>query len=200
MTQAEGRLFTRRLITEPNTSILTDAELDTYLDGGQEALNDILAYHLTDDSTNLTFTSGTQDYTLPADCVTVLWVEWSGNFMKEADEQHFRRNYTEWRTATAGSPADYFVFGRSISFYPKPNVNTPKPTIRYVSTPVAYSSTAFAQLCTQHHRIPCYHAAAEWLSAHGFDANFARAAKMTELFEKRAAGAAKHYGVRKVGK
>lgn len=199
MTAAEGRTYWRRLVTEPS-SVVTDPEIDTYIDGGQEALNDLLDYHITDDSSSITFVSGTQDYAIPADCVRVLWVEWNGTFLKEADEEHFRRNYTEWRQTTSGSPTDYFVFGRNISFWPKPNVTTPKPTLRYVSTPVAYTSTAFSQLCSQHHRIPIYHAAAEWLSAHGLDAGFARAGKMMELFERRAQGAAKHYGVRKVGK
>ncbi len=200
MTQAEGRAMWRRLVTEPNTTVVADTEVDTWIDGGQEALNDLIDYHITDDSSSITFVSGTQDYTLPTDCAQVLWVEWNGAFMKEADEEHFRRNYTEWRQTAAGSPTDYFVTGRTISFWPKPNVTTPKPTIRYVSTPVAYATTAFAQLCTQHHRIPIYHGAAAWLIAHGLDGSFARASKFMELFEQRAQGAAKHYGFRKVGK
>lgn len=200
MNQAEGRSLWRELVTEPDTTIVADALIDLYIDRGQRALNDLINYHITDDSTNITFVSGTQDYSLQADCIKVLWVEWNSVVLNEADAEHFRRNYTEWRQTTAGSPTDWFVFGRSISFWPKPNTTTPKPILRYVSTPTAYSSTAFNQLCSQHHEIPVYFAAAEWLTAHGLDSNFARANQFRDLFAQRAAGAKAHYDWRKVGK
>lgn len=175
----------RALINEDDTSVLPSAvtgstyqALDYYIQCGQEELNRIAKYHVTDD-TSLTPVVGTQEYALPADCVEVLWIEYNGSPLKKTDETQLRTKNVNWRLDTAAVIKEYFVYGRKIVLYPAPNASASGVlTIRYVSTPVDFGTTAFAQLGSQDHNVPLLYAASLFLSLHSESAQALQRAQM----------------------
>lgn len=194
MTEAEGRTLLRNLITEHDTAIVSDDDLDLYLDRGQEATNALIRYHQTDD-TSISTASGTQEYTVPTDVLDIVWVEWNATMLKRTDQADLRRRGIDFRDVAAAAPEEYYLHGRKIGLYPKPNaIQTLR--IRYVSTPAAYTDSAFAQLATQDHRLVVLYAAHLWLTAHGLDSNFGRAERFRQQFEREALQAKALYDAR----
>ena len=200
MNISQGRLLFRRLAQEQNPVVVPDDMVDQYLDAGLEATNDVLGYHVTDGSgsTGVTLAADTQDYILPTACLRLLWVEWNGVLLAETDQDELRKRNINWRQAAAGFPAHYLLFGRKISFYPKPDAlavaASSTPILRYVSTPASYTLSGFAQLATAHHRIPVLWAVAEWQGMVNKDER-ASAAAMT-LWKQRVEAAADAYADR----
>ena len=198
MTQAEGRSFFREVVTEPDTTIVADAAIDTFLDRGMEALNALIGFHHTDD-TSITTVNGTQEYTLPTDSLSVVWVEYGTAMLDRLTQEEYRNLETDFRDTAAGTPTSYYLVGRKIGLHPKPGAAV-QLTIRSITTPVAYGTTAFSQLATQDHRLPVYYAAQLWLTAHGFDAGFARAERLLGLFTAEAERAKAFYDARRLSR
>jgi len=198
VTQAEGRTLFRDLTNEQDTNIVTAAQVDQQISLGQEALNDLIGYFIKDDTSTIALVNGTQEYTLPADCLEVLHATWNNTFLKEETLDEARRNYTNWLSASASATLEsYVLYGRKLLLIPKPNATAVSSDgfvdLRYVATPTAYATTAFDGLASQHHAIPIYYAASLWLDAHGFDGAMVRSQRLMEKFLQRAEGARRHY-------
>lgn len=170
-TRQELRKLWRDATGEFDPNIPPDPEVDDLLQAGLERFNDVTEYHVTDDTTSVTFVDGTQEYTLPTDCLKLLWVKWNGKFLLPTDQETLRNTQTGWNTRT-GQPTHYYFNARSLGLFPTPDAGTvaaaASPVLRYVSTPAEVGATsAVALLATQHRRIPVYWAAAEWYAGRG---------------------------------
>lgn len=161
MTAADARTFWREITNRRSTTVVPDATIDLFLDGGQEALNLIAHYFYTTGS--VTIVAGTQEYALPSDYLEDVFVEHGGRELAKRDIDDWRRDGIRWREEAQGIPEEYAIYGNKIVFRPTPNAAAvaadSTPDIRYVAKPTAFSSTEFDQLSSQHHRLVVYYAA-----------------------------------------
>ncbi len=194
-TRQEMRKLWRDATGEFDSNVPEDPEVDDLIQSGLERFNDLTDYHVSDDSTSVTFVDGTQEYTLPTDCLKLKWVKWNGRFLLPTDQEQLRNNQAGWNTRT-GTPTHYYLNARSIGFFPIPDAATvnaaANPVLRYVSTPAEFGATAaVALIATQHRRIPIYWGAAEWFAGRG--GNPAKHETFLKLFGAAAPPAAKVY-------
>lgn len=197
MNQAAARTLFRLWTNELDSSVLSDANIDLLIQSGQESLCDLVGYHFTDDSTNVVLVDGTQEYALPAAALEVLWVEWNGFQLRKTDTEQLQGDDTNWRAYRASHPESYYTYGRQIGFFPKPNADAvakaASPVIRYISVPTEFSSTAFNQLASQHHRLPIMYAVGEWFETPNAGVRTDLAKPWWDRFKIRAEGAKAHY-------
>lgn len=198
MTAAEARTEFRERVQETNTTVLPDAQIDRLLQAGQEALNRRIGYYWKDSTVNLV--AAQQEYDLPTDFVSAIFVYWNQKFLDKNDPVLWRNEGDNWRV-DQGAPSEYAVYGAKLSLRLIPNANAVAQastlTFRHVATPPSFTTSAFTGLLSQDHRLPVYWAVVEWSSSHP-DSGLAayRAARYTALFESEAAAAAETYSHR----
>ncbi len=203
MNQADCRTYVRELLTEKNTTVVSNTILDLFIDSGLHATNRRLAYHHTDDATTITLVAGTQEYSLPTDFIDMVWVEWNATKLKKSSVKEWETNAVDWRNTTAAPPTEWAVYGNKLIFYPKPSAGAvasdSTPTFRYVSTATMDASAGPLQLATQDHRLPLYYAACEFSIVHpDSEAAFKRAEGLLGLFEGECAKVAEYYRRRRL--
>lgn len=199
MTAAEARTLFRTLTNEQNTTVLPDATIDLFLQGGQEELNRRVGYFRKDDSVSLV--ADQQEYDLPSDFVSPVWVYWNKLFLAKNDVETWRQDAENWRDEP-GAPHEYAVYGSQLALRKIPNAAAVAAagtlTLRYVATPTAFSDAdAFTDLFSQDHRLVVWWAVVEWSSARPDSALAVyRAQRFTALFESAAAACAAVYADR----
>lgn len=161
----------RLRIGNPPLRDVTDEHLHDFLTRGLEWLAVELRYSVTSTSSALTLVAGTQEYTLPADLMMLLFVEHNGKSLTPRTVMEWEREGTDWRNADAGTPREYAVLGRSIIFYPKPDATAvsddSSPLIRYYAASPGLdadsATTGTPSLGDADQMLAVYHAAFEWL-------------------------------------
>lgn len=196
MNQAAARTLWREFVTEKDTTRVADSTIDLYLQRGLEALNRIVGYAWKDD-TSVSTASGTQEYTLPTDCVEILYVLYGTTLIPKTDLDDLRRDGIDWRGTTAAPPTFYYVFGRKLGFYPKPNATT-TVTLRYIAAPLDFTASGFDQLADQDQALPIYYAASLWGETHPGAAMQAPAAALMQRFLQEATVLKQQYDARKL--
>ncbi len=197
-----GRHHVRVAVT---TARSADDVVDIYLQTGLEALNRRIHYHYTTAESAVTLVAQTQEYTLPTDCIEVLWVYLNGQRLQKRDVEDWDRREEDWRNTPAGTPVEYAHEGNRIIFNPTPNALAvaadSQPTIRYISTPPSITTSGPEQVATQDFRIIVLYGAATWAIAHP-DAALAvqRAKGFMDIFETEAQGIAQEYKERSVAR
>ena len=187
MTEQEGIDKFRELVNEKNTSVVTDAIVRTYIQSGLNRVNDICGYWIetfknTDVSPIFTLVAGTAEYNLPSNIIAPIFFEFNGKLLSSTDFEILRKD-DMWVSKTPDVPHSMMIYGNKFLLHPAPKVVSGATwTLRAVCTPPSFDTDAFSGLQSQHHEVPIYWAAAEFLSAHGRDANFARAEKFKEMF------------------
>lgn len=165
-----GRNLWRELTGEFDPSVPTNDTVDLYINGGCQALNRRIQYHWTISAAVLTLVAETQEYTQPADCVEVHWIEWNGRRLVKSSVDEWRKNGRDYRNEASGQPKEWAHYGDKIVFLPRPNAAavaiSSAPTLRYCSTPPSVTTSGFEQLNSQDQRIPVYYGVAEWSAAH----------------------------------
>jgi len=199
------RSLWRELTNEFSTTVIPDSVVDLYLNGGLQALNRRVHYHLTDTTSAVTLVAGTQEYDLPTDTVMVAWVQWNGREIPKSDTDEWRRRDVDWRNAKAGAPQEWAHYRNRIIFYPSPDANAvataATPLIRYVSTPPDFATSGAEQLALQDRRIIVYWGVAEWANAHPDSALATiRAEAFQQRFEEEAEAIKADYLARMVGR
>ena len=187
------REYTGELSTE-----ISDTVVDIYLQAGLEALNRRVHYHYTTDESAVTLVAGTQEYTLPSDCIEVLWVYLNGSKLQKRDVEDWDKREEQWREEAAGTPTEYAHEGNRIIFRPKPNALAvaadSTPSIRYISTPPSITTSGPEQLSSEDYRTCVLYGAAQWSVAHP-DAALAvqRAKGFMDMFNEETQGMAEEY-------
>lgn len=189
--QAYLRSWWRELTNERDSTVVPDLIVDRYVWDGAKALNRRIEYHWSTSTTDVTLVANTQEYALPSDCVRVGWVELGGTELVKGDVEQWRNRSLDWRNEAAGFPIEWAMYGDKIVFYPKPSAAAvaaaANPVIRYVSTPVTFSTDVLAQLADQDHVLAVYFGVATWSDAHPDSAVAAqRAEKFMARFEQEA--------------
>jgi len=201
MTRKEALALFRDLAIEQDTEVVPDPLLDSFLQGGLEATNDLLEYVDADDSSALSLVAEQSTYVLPADCAKVRWIDWNGKFLDKTSMDELRKRKENWRQTPSGAPREYLLSGRNVTLNPPPSqdavLTAPTGTIRYVGSPASFRTKQFQGLITQHHRIPVFYAVAHFLLTVNRD--FQGYQAYMSLFEARAKVAAAYYRDRAVG-
>lgn len=199
------RSLWRELTGEKNETTHPDSVVDLYLQAGLEALNRRVGYHLTTDTTTIALVDGTEEYTLPTDCVEVVFVEHNGQLLDKTSIDEWRRQGINWRTATKGKSAEWAMYANKLVLSPRPNAamvaEASACTLRYISTPPSITDSGPEQLITQDYRVIVYYAVAEYSRSYP-DSAFAvkRADDYQAKFEAEAAGIAQNYASRGVAR
>lgn len=162
MTQSDLQTLFWDLTGEPSTGPATTTRINRHYQSALEAFNRRVHYRYRDETVSVEAT--TQEYALPSTVVEVLWVEWSGSQLEQVDEEQFRREGCNWRTETMDNPTHYYLSGRKIGFYPRPNA-AGTATLRCIGAPGTFNDTELAFIGEADHRILAYYASAEWLSS-----------------------------------
>jgi hypothetical protein len=202
-TTSEARTLFRELTNERSTTVLPDATLDEYIQGGLEALNRRIRYHYTDSSSAITFVAGTQEYSLPTDLIELKIVEWNSVELVKSSVEEWRRKGIRWRQEAASFPEEWAIYRDKLIVRPTPSAAAvaaaSQPFIRYVSRPAAFTANGMAQLTINDWRVPVYWAVVEWSIAHPDSAvAVQRATSFAELFDKEATQIGQFYQLRGV--
>ena len=195
------RSLWRELTGEKDTTSVPNSTVDLYIEAGLEALNRRVGYHLTTDTSSITLVDGTEEYSLPTDCIELLWVEWNGKLLQKADMEQWQQRGINWRGEKKGVPTEWAMYGNKVIFYTKPDAATvaaeDNPVMRYISTPADFTVNGPSQLSTQDYRVVVYYGVAEFSRSYP-DSPFAskRADDYDARFEKEAALIASYYKTR----
>jgi hypothetical protein len=175
----------RELVGNPSYSEVSDRRLRTYLVKGVEWLAEELKYSVTTDAATVTLVAGTQEYTLPNDLSSLIWVEWNTQKLDPASTYQWTRDGLDWRD-TSGNPAQVAVEGRKLVFYPKPDATavsaTPVIALRYIASAPALSSsgTGTPGLSDADQTLVQFYAAALYCAARPSKENQARQAAFNQ--------------------
>jgi len=199
------RSLWREYTNERNTTVVPDLTVDIYLQSGLEALNRRVRYHWADSLTDITLVAGTQEYTVPTDCVEIVWLEWNGNEVAKTSMDQLRSRLINWRGQKAGPPQEWAFYRNKLILIPTPDAATvataSHPIFRYVSTPPSITSAGPEQLNSQDYRIPVFYGVAEWATAHPDSALATlRAQGFKAMFEGEADSIASQYDARLVAR
>lgn len=199
MNQAAARTLWREFVNERSSTIPDDTTVDYYLQRGLEALNEIVGFAYADD-TSISTADGTQEYALPSTVVRVEWVEYGTTMLERLDQEEFRQTGVAFRTTTKSTPTKYYLYGRKIGFYPKPDAVT-SITIRHVKSPADFTSVGFdSQLSDQDQPVPILYAAAMWCGLHPSEVNKMRAEWLMAEFGRRAEAIKGYYAERRLAR
>lgn len=173
----------------------------------QEAFNRRVDAVIVTDNTTVTLTAGTQEYDLPTDLTSLVWCEWNSIILQKVDqdEVRLRADQQNWRNQQ-GDPECYYLVGRSIGFFPKPNASAvatqPHPYLRYVGSPLAFESTpsGLTQIADQDHSIVALYAVALWFITPNGGLMADAAQTFLNGFEREAQAVAAQYQARKLSK
>lgn len=201
MTWTELMAEFRSRIGNPTLDEYSDRQLKPYLQGGFEAVNRRVGFYVKDDETTITITNGGKEYSVPADFVSPVFVEWNGALLAKSDIDTWRQHGILFRTATGNAPTEYALYGRKIIFYPIPNgvavAADANPMLRYVATPPDVE-TNLALCASQDHRLILYYAVAEWDAAKSQPGS--RTGPFYQMFDGEAKLAALAYGERSLNR
>jgi hypothetical protein len=204
-TAATLRSLWRELTGEKDTTEVPDTAVDLYLQAGLEALNRRVGYHTTTDTTTIALVDGTEEYTLPSDCVGVIFVEHNGQPLDKSAIEEWRKQGINWRASKRSKPAEWAMYANKLVLYPRPDAQTVVEaaacTLRYVSTPPDFATYGPEQLQSQDWRVAVYYAVAEWGRSYP-DGSFAkqRSDDYQAKFESESALIAKNYEDRGVAR
>lgn len=185
------RSLWRDLTNELDSATITDAMADTYIQRGLEALNRLVRYHWTTDSSSITLVADQQEYNLPTAVIEIDWIEWQGRELDKGDVNQWRRAGDPWRTETDGAPREWAHYGQTLIMRPAPDAaavaKQANPILRYVSQPDNFTLFGPLQINAQDYAVPVYYAAALWSTAHPESAlSASRAKDLMELFNNEA--------------
>lgn len=188
MTQAEIHAKVRSLIGNPSVNEVSEKEIASHIDDALEHLAALLRYKVVTNDFLIGFEASVSEYPLPSDFARVLWVEHNTKRLTYSSTFRWDRDGVDWRNATAGTPTEYAIQGRSIIFSPPPDstaiTNDPSPTIRYIASHGEMGPTGPEGLSDLDQQVVRYLAAIFWLDSHPSDENQARIAN----YEKRVEG------------
>lgn len=200
---ASLRTLWREYTGELNTAVPDDDVVDIYIQGGLEALNRRVHYHYTTATTGITLVAAQQEYSLPSDCVEVMWVEHNGVRLTKRDVDDWNKREEDWRGRAGGTPTEWAHEGDRIIFSPPPNAAAVSadatPTFRYVSTPGNFTTVGALQLNTQSTRLAVVYGAYLWAVAHPDSAlAVQRAQGFLQVFSTEAAAVLEEYRARRL--
>lgn len=161
MTLLQAEALWRLWVNEPHPSIPDAPTVDLFLLRGLEALNRRVRYRVTD--TTIALVSGQQEYLVDPNLVEIFWIELNGALLKKGDWEQWRQKGVNWRN-DAGTPREWFLYGRQLVVYPKPDAQTGTPnlTLRALSSPTQASDAEFAFIEAQDQELPVRYAASLW--------------------------------------
>lgn len=149
---------------------VNDRTLDEFLYRGLEWLAGEFGFSITTSTTGITLVAGTQEYTLPADCAEIIWVEHNTKRLTPKSTFQWDREGNDWRDVTDGTPTEFAVEGRKIIFSPAPDATAVSddstPDFRYFATAPALSSSGIDRLGDQEHILAVYWAGWQYSLLH----------------------------------
>lgn len=195
----------REWTNEEDDDVVPDTVVDKYLYSGMQALNEIVGFSYTDDTTSVTLVAGTQEYDVPTDVAEIVWVEHNGIELEKADIERERQKGRQWRTEPDGTPRQWAFYGNKLVFLPAPDAQAVSadstPTFRYIRTPRDFSTYGPEQLAVADHRTVVRWGVYEWSKAHPDSATATvRADGFLDMFNKMAQGALGRYLKRSLAK
>lgn len=106
---------------DPSIDEVPDRKLLVYLRSAARWLAGELELRVHTDSQWLQPTASVYEYPLPADVTELLWVRYGGKYLNPVMVSSWTRDGIDYTAATAGTPIDYAVEGRTLLLYPPPS-------------------------------------------------------------------------------
>src|SRR3990167_3645675 len=149
-----------RSITNIETNLVTDADLDILLNKGREEV--VAETDMLEGSNTQDVVDGTSGYTLPADFKSILAVYHDSVPLLEISQQDLDMQYSNWK-ADEGTPWAFFVDAglTQVRLYPTPDTDSTNGlVVEYVqSANTLTATTDVPNMQQNYHHIPCYYAA-----------------------------------------
>jgi hypothetical protein len=183
MTQFEVLSQFRRRIGNPPQADVNDTTLLAFMEPHLLWLADELEYNVVTAPT-LGLTSGDYQYPLPSGCLYILWAEWNGSRLTPGSIAAWTRDNVDWRGATASTPTQYTVEGRTLLVQPPPGDDAVEEDPFLVLCYVAEGSlttAGVAGLTDSDLWAAIYRAAGEWLGMNPGDTQEKMAANAMRL-------------------
>lgn len=111
----------RERIGAPNKTDISDDRLRGYVVDAAERLAEELESFVRTDETAIALEANVQEYPLPPDILTVLWVEHNNMRLEPVGINELDSGRTNWRNESAGTPRRYAIQGRNLILLPKPS-------------------------------------------------------------------------------
>lgn len=198
------RTLWRELTGEKDTEVVPNTTVDVYIQRGLEALNRVAKFYIKTDTSSVVLVNGTQEYTLPADVVEIMWVRWNSADLKHEDIELWRQYEDEW-SVEKSAPTTWAHEGNRIIFRPIPNAEAvataASPRFRYVANPPSVTTSSFDQLGQQDAPVAVYWGVYLWSQCYPDSAvASARAKMMQDIFEAESQRIAANYQRRQTGR
>lgn len=113
----------RERIGAPSPNDVSDRRLRSYSTSAMEWLAGEVGSNVRTDEFSLVINSSTNEYPLPSDLLSMVWMEWNGTRLEPASISERDRDQENWRTLTASSPTQYAIQGRSVILLPPPSAS-----------------------------------------------------------------------------
>lgn len=128
----------RERIGAPNKGDLSDDRLRGYVADGAERLATELESFIKTDELSVALVANQNEYAVPSDLLTILWVEHNNLRLDEIGINAEDRDGTNWRNQTASTPTSYAMQGRKLILVPKPSAAAVSTdgflSIRYIAS------------------------------------------------------------------
>lgn len=139
MTTADllGRL--RQRIGNPNKVEVSDLALLDAVNAALVELVDELQFRVVTDTSSIALVAEQQDYGLPNDVLSILWVSHNDRRLEPLGLAERDRDLEEWRSLSSSTPTQFAVRGRRIYLLPAPSASDVEDdgylTFSYVGAP-----------------------------------------------------------------
>lgn len=213
MTTSELLARLRQRIGNPNKSEVSDLALLDCVNASLVELADELQFRVVTETQAIGLVAEQQDYSVPNDILSILWVSHNGKRLEPAGLTERDRDLDEWRTVAANTPTQFAVRGRRLYLLPKPDSAAVSADgfLAYsaVAAPAEMGAQGPVGLSENDQWLLCWSAALDWCVTNPSEENAARvpgyAAKKEQMMARarerwtgQGAFAAKHHNPRLV--
>jgi len=169
----------RERIGNPNVNEVSNPQLERYLASALSWLASELDYVVRTETQMIQVTAEQQEYPLPGDFMSMIFVEWDGNRVLPTSTYSMDRDGTLWRGATGANLAQYAIQGRKLILQPPPSSGAVTAdsllTLRYIADSPGVQVSGTPDLSDTDQRLALWEAAYQYLIVHPSETNAARA-------------------------
>lgn len=170
MTEAEIYGEIRELIGSPGVNDVSNRKIGTFVRAALAWMADELEFRVVTDDLSMALVAEQQEYPLPSDFLTMLWVEHDDKRLEPIGLAAFDRDQHDWRGQPSGTPVQYAIRGRRLVLYPKPDSAAVSADSRvaysFVGAPRAMSEAGPQDLSDNDNWLLIYRAALDFVTTY----------------------------------
>ena len=168
----------RRLIGNPDKGEISNLSILSCANDALIQMGDELRFRVVEDNLSLALVAAQQDYALPQDFLSCLWVSHNNRRLDPIGIGARDRDNDDWRSDTSGTPTEFGIRGRRLYLFPAPSSDAVSDdgvlSYSYVGTPPDIGPNGPIGLSDSDQILLSYWTALNWCIENPSEMNVAR--------------------------